>query len=285
MRMHKQEIRMVVSNELIQKEADEMPFAANEVLPGVHHIKDAMGVCMTLLVGDNAALLVDTGYGTENVAAFVSTLTKKHLTVLLTHHHHDHALGARWFDKTVMFPEDVAEWPVFTGEKKRLVVLGQARAKGLPVTEEAFLSGECRLPYAVHAGPLELGGLTAEIIYCPGHTPGSCVVYVPQRKLLLTGDDWNPCTWLFFDAALPVRQYRENVRRLQALDFDHVLCSHQLECFPRAKFDAFVDHLTDDVLDAAKPVTIGGWEHVDTRQADVTDGQILVFDFAKYRKE
>ncbi len=262
-----------------------MSFELNRVCPGVTHIRDAMGVCMTLIEGEKAALLVDTGYGTEDVAAFVAKLTEKPLTVLLTHHHHDHALGARWFDKTVMFQEDMAEWPVFTGAGKRRVVLGQAQAKGLPVTEAAFLSGECRTPYAVHGGSLDLGGLSAEVIHCPGHTPGSCVVYVPQRKLLLTGDDWNPCTWLFFDAALPVQKYRDNVRRLQALDFAYVLCSHQLECFPRAMFDAFVDNLTDDVLDAAKPVAIGGWEHVDTHQADVTDGQILVFDWNKYRKE
>ena len=262
-----------------------MSFELNQVCPGVTHIRDEMGVCMTLLEGEKAALLVDTGYGTEDVSAFVRTLTDKPVTVLLTHHHHDHALGARWFEKTVMFREDMAEWPVFTGTEKRRVVLGQALAKGLQVTEEAFLSGECKMPYAIHEGRLDLGGLAVEIIRCPGHTPGSCVVYVPQRKLLITGDDWNPCTWLFFDAALPVQEYRENVRCLQSLDFEHVLCSHQLDCFPRAKFDAFVDHLTDDVLDAARPVAIGGWERVDTHQADVTEGQILVFDWNKYRKE
>lgn len=262
-----------------------MSFELNRICDGVTHIRDAMGVCMTLIEGDKAALLVDTGYGVEDVSAFISTLTDKPLTVLLTHNHHDHALGSRWFEKTVMFPEDMAEWPVFTGEEKRRVVLGQALAKGLAVAEDDFLAGECRMPYAIREGTLELGGLSVEVIHCPGHTPGSCVVYIPQRKLLLTGDDWNPCTWLFFDAALPVREYRENVRRLQAFDFTHVLCSHQLECFPRAKFDVFLDNLTDEVLDTAKPVVIGGYEHISTRQVDVTDGQILVFDWNKYGKE
>lgn len=262
-----------------------MSFELNRVYPGVTHIRDAMGVCMTLIEGEKAALLVDTGYGVEDVAAFVASLTDKPLTVLLTHHHHDHAMGARWFDKTVMFPEDMAEWSVFTGEAKRRVVLGQAHAKGLAVTEEEFLAGECRMPYEIHAGTLDLGGLSVEIIHCPGHTPGSCVMHIPQLKLLITADDWNPCTWLFFDAALPVQQYRENVRRLKALDFTHVLCAHQLDLFPRAKFDAFVDNLTDEILCAAKPVTIGGYEHINTHQADVTDGQTLVFDWNKFRKD
>ncbi|MBQ3157708.1 MAG: MBL fold metallo-hydrolase [Clostridia bacterium] len=262
-----------------------MSFEINQVFPEVTHIRDAMGVCMTLIEGTQAALLVDTGYGTEDVAAFVRTLTDKPLTVLLTHHHHDHAMGARWFDRTLMFPEDAAEWTVFTGEAKRRVVLSQAQAKGLAVTEEAFMAGECRMPLPMSQGKYDLGGITAEVIPCPGHTQGSCVVYLPERRLLLTGDDWNPCTWLFFEAALPVTDYRRNLRRLQALDFDHVLCSHQLVMYPRASFDDFADHLTDDVLEAAIPVQIGGYEHIATRQANVAPGQILVFDWNKYRKE
>lgn len=258
-----------------------MSFEMNQVCPGVTHIRDCMGVCMTLIEGERAALLVDTGYGVEDVAAFVATLTDKPVTVLLTHNHHDHALGARWFDKTVMFPEDLAEWEVFTSATKRRAVLSQAQAKGLHVTEEAFLQGTCRPPYAIHEGILDLGKMPAQLIHCPGHTPGSCVIYLPEQKLLLTGDDWNPCTWLFFDAALGVGQYRRNVRALQALPFTHVLCSHQPDMYPRAKFDAFVNGLTDEALRIAKPVQIGGYEHMDTRQADVADGQILVFDWAK----
>ncbi len=262
-----------------------MSFELNRVCPGVTHIRDAMGVCMTLIEGEKAALLVDTGYGTEDVSAFVSSLTDKPVTVLLTHNHHDHALGARWFDKTVMFPEDLTEWPVFTGEEKRRAVLGQALNKGLPVKEAEFLAGEYRLPYAIHEGALELGGLTAQIIHCPSHTPGSCAVYLPQRRLLLTGDAWNPCTWLFFEAALPIRLHRENVRRLLELDFDRVLCSHQLDVQPRAKFEAFINILTDETLCGARPVKIGGYEHINTYQADVAEGQILVFDRDKFERK
>lgn len=261
-----------------------MSFEINKVYEGITHIQDEMGVCMTLMEGDASAVLVDTGYGTKDVAAFVQTLTSKPVSVLLTHHHHDHVLGARWFEETLMFPEDMPDWSVFTCEQKRRTVLQQALAKGLMVTEEDFLDRDLPLPRPMNKGRFDLGGISVEVIPCPGHTPGSCVVYVPEHRLLLTGDDWNPCTWLFFDAALPVREYRRNIRRLQELAFTHVLCSHQLMLYPRAKFDDFIDHLTDAVLDAAAPVKVNGWEHVDTRQADVAPGQILVFDWNKYRK-
>lgn len=268
-----------------------MGFELMYVCPGVTHVKDVMGVCMTLIEGEKAALLVDTGYGVEELAPLMTHLIgNKPLHVLLTHNHHDHALGVRGLGVIAgceysMLKEDVPAWETYTGMARRQIVLQRVKKAALAVNENVFLSGVLDVPGTAVPGDIDLGGLTARIISCPGHTPGSACMLIVERKLLLTGDDWNPCTWLFFPEALGVHEYRENIRQLQSLDFKYVLCSHQLECYPREKFDAFVDNLTDDVLDAAKPVNIAGWEHVDTRQADVTDGQILVFDWNKYRKE
>ena len=50
------------------KDEPKMAFTVHAVMPGVWHIVDCMGVCMTLLEGENAAMLVDTGYGIEDVA-------------------------------------------------------------------------------------------------------------------------------------------------------------------------------------------------------------------------
>lgn len=268
-----------------------MGFELMQVCPGVTHIEDAMGVCMTLIEGEKSALLVDTGYGVEELAPLMTHLIgNKSLHVLLTHHHHDHALGVRGLGAIAgceysMLKEDAPAWETYTGMARRRIVLQQAITKGIEVDENEFLSGVLDAPGTAVPGDIDLGGLTARIISCPGHTPGSACVLIVERKLLLTGDDWNPCTWLFFPEALGVAEYRQNVRLLQALDFTNVLCSHQLEFYPRKVFDAFVDGLTDEVLCAAKPVNIGGWEHVDTRQADVAEGQILVFDWNKYRKD
>lgn len=69
-----------------------MAFTVHAVMPGVWHIVDCMGVCMTLLEGENAAMLVDTGYGIEDVADFMRHMTDLPLTVFLTHNHH----ATRW---------------------------------------------------------------------------------------------------------------------------------------------------------------------------------------------
>lgn len=268
-----------------------MGFDVNQVCAGVMHIRDCMGVCMTLIEGERQALLVDTGYGVEDVSRFVHTLIgDKPLRVFLTHHHHDHTLGMRTLYalpdcEVSMLAPDAPAWEVYNGLSKRRTVLSQAISRGLSVDEQSFLAGTLEQPLTAVPGDIDLGGLTVRIIDCPGHTPGSAAVLVVERKLLLSADCWNPCTWVFFPEALGVRDYRRQVQLLQSYDFTHLLCSHQHALFPRSTFDAFVDHLTDDVLRAATPVSIGGYEHIDTRQASVAEGQILVFDWAKAQLE
>ena len=70
-----------------------MSFRTERIIPGVTHITDGMGVCMTLLAGSERALLIDTGYGFESVREIVESLTELPCEVILTHGHHDHALG------------------------------------------------------------------------------------------------------------------------------------------------------------------------------------------------
>ena len=153
--------------------------------------------------------------------------------------------------------------------------------KNLPVDEKTFLAGEIPLPKVMKPGVIDLGGLTAEIIEAPGHTPGSAVVYVPERKLLLSGDDWNPCTWLFFPQALGLREYRSNMRGIQQLPFEKVLCPHREALYDRWMFDDFFNALTDGNLRAAEPVNIAPYEQIDTCQATLPHDQVLVFDWAK----
>lgn len=61
--------RAVASNLLGGSEA----FKAREMLGGVWQIEEAMGVCTTLLCGTERALLVDTGYGLNDLCARLRT--------------------------------------------------------------------------------------------------------------------------------------------------------------------------------------------------------------------
>lgn len=256
-------------------------FEAEQLLPGVWHCKDAMGVCMTLLVGSERGLLVDTGYGLEDVAAWVRSITDKPVEVLLTHGHHDHALGARWFPQVHIFPEDMAVYRTYTTRERREKVAGQARDKGLTPPED-FLTAGYPTPAAAVEGTIDLGGLHARIIHQPGHTPGSAMVLVPEHGLLLTGDDWNPCTWLFFPEALPVKEYLAGMRRFfRENEFSRVLCSHQPVLFDRSMPERFLEALTEDALRTAVHTELWPTGDIDPCRVDADETQYLVFDRLK----
>lgn len=260
-----------------------MDFIDHEWLPGIHHIEDALGVCFTLIVGRERALLVDAGYGFRNVAAFVGGLTDLPVTLWLTHAHHDHILGARWFDTARLHPADAAFYPVYSAEPYMDRVLAQARAAGVSVDEAAWRGMPMPAIETRDGETLDLGGLTARVMGCPGHTPGSVVVWVPEHKLLLTGDNWNPCTWLFFEESLPIREYRANLRGLLALPFERLLCSHRAGLYPRSALQQFLDGLTDDAIAAAPPSEVGRDRGVATRTLKLPGDQEIVFDGEKAR--
>ena len=156
-----------------------------------------------------------------------------------------------------------------------------ARTKGVAVDPAAFLAAPAPVPTLAAGERLELGGVEARIIPCPGHTPGSVVVHIPEKKLLLTGDDWNICTWLFFPEALGIKAYRENLRGLLKLPFEHVLCPHRSQLYARSTLKAFADGLTDAAIAAAPSTDTGAPYGVHTREIPLPEEQVIVFDGEK----
>ena len=262
-------------------------FAAKEIFPGVYHAADCMGVYVTLLVGRERALLVDTGFGLQDVRAWARSVTELPLTVLLTHAHHDHALGARWFDEVHMFPEDLPYWQDYTSPARRERVAATARDNGVAVPED-FLTAAYPAPVPAREETLDLGGLHARIALCPGHTPGSAMVLVEEYGLLLSGDNWNPCTWLFFPEAVPVHTYLKGMRRFFAENgFSHVLCPHREGLYPRELPERFLAGLTDERLEQAYPVPLWDGPGIEPCRCDVgAEGEelYLVFDRRKLWK-
>ena len=267
-------------------------FSANRAMPGVTHITDAMGVSFTLIEGEKSAILFDTGYGTEDAGAYVKTLTDKPVKVILSHGHHDHMPGARWFGKTYLCEEDMEEFRERTGKLQRTKVMRQAADKGVPVPDD-FMTAPIAMPETIRftgktggfdSETEDLGGLEAKVIHVPGHTPGSAVIHIPALGLLLTGDDWNPCTWMWFPSSLDAKRWRENmlslIRTLEeesGTEITKVLCSHQPMVREGGELKAFLAYMTDEQLEAAPAVDMGA--PINTHQVAVEEkGWVLVFD-------
>jgi glyoxylase-like metal-dependent hydrolase (beta-lactamase superfamily II) len=236
-------------------------FSHTEHFPGIYHITDSMGVQFTLIIpaGSAQALLFDTGYGLFDPKPYLASLLWEHgldlraLSVLLSHAHHDHTLGARWFDAFYIHHADRAALKVYTTEHTRRRVLAQAQEKGvLPADFDPAAFFQTDYPSRVKEGLPSVAGI--DIHHIPGHTQGSLVLYIREHRLLLSADNWNPTTWLFFPEALAATDYAENMRRLLALDFDYVLCSHAKNRLNGARLRQFINGLTAETFAGASPV-------------------------------
>ena len=93
---------------------------------------------MFLLVGDEKAMLIDTGVGIGDLAGFAQTLTDKPLMVCYSHNHVDHIGGAGAFDQAFLHPKEMAEFAaggaigVSVEGRLRYIRMIAEREKGLP---------------------------------------------------------------------------------------------------------------------------------------------------------
>ena len=246
-------------------------FEINHVNKALYHIKDAMGVCATLIVGTEKALLFDTGYGLFNLRGLIKEITPLPLMVVLSHGHHDHALGYSQFEKVYLHEADLPCLKYYTREAQRDRVLQATLSKGLAPEDNLPLFQTELLPLAPCL--LDLGGITAEILHLPGHTPGSLGILVAD--VLLIADNWNPTTWVFFPECEPLAKYRRTMEGLLSLPFNTVLSSHCLEAIPAQRLRDYVHGLASL---GGEPVTITPYENIHTYACHPEANTTLVYD-------
>ena len=156
---------------------------------------------MYLLLGDDRALLLDTG-ATDNAEIFPllttvrSLIGERLLLVLHSHNHGDHRRGDGQF----------------TGQAG--VELVAPNAAGL----QAFLNRADRTG-SDHS--IELGGREVIVIDTPGHQEESITLYDSQTRWLLTGDTVYPGLIYVKDW----KAYRESISRLASFAQSHELAA------------------------------------------------------------
>lgn len=188
--------------------------------------------------GDAEGLtLVDTGWGRSGPRLVRSIrlagLDPRALgDVLITHWHADHAGAAARLARSSAAPA------VWIGEADRPVLAGQAEPQATgdqttalgrvgaslwrrpePVPDARTLTHGQWLPAA--------GGL--QVVEAPGHTPGHCAFWVPERGVLLAGDAVFNVWFLsrgpkFLCSALPSAP--GTLRRLAGLSYDTLAMGH-----------------------------------------------------------
>ena len=165
-----------------------------------------------LVVGEEKALLIDTGFGMGSLKAVVDKLTDKPIILVNTHGHPDHGGGNFEFGAPYLHPMDRALYAY------KCAAARFEEASHWPVEGEVTLQ-----PYESETKPLadgqcfELGGRVVEALYTPGHTAGSMCLYDRLTGALFTGDNTN-AHGVFIDNQSPatVTEYLASLKKMKA---------------------------------------------------------------------
>src|SRR5438270_4283777 len=204
--------------------APEPWFEVYRIRPGIfaiyepHQLEEVISY---LIVGENRALLFDTGMGIGNIQAVVAALTKLPVSVVNSHTHNDH-VGDNW-RFTDVYGMDTA----FT----RKNVLGSkedAQAELAPdeicgalppgFDAKAYSIKPFRITHWLHDGDkIDVGGRTLQIISTPGHTPDAIVLFDQKNGLLFTGDTFYAGPIYLYRPETDLDAYLTSVQKLAAM--------------------------------------------------------------------
>jgi glyoxylase-like metal-dependent hydrolase (beta-lactamase superfamily II) len=185
-----------------------------EVADGVHVLRHpVLDVNVTLVVGDAAALLVDTlstPRQASELAAAARAITPHPWTVVNTHHHFDHCFG-----NSILAGDPPR--PVYAHETTLRLLRDEAEQVRQRAYEEMLPAhpslaaelGDAPILAPTHAvgreAVVDLGGRRVELLHLGrGHTAGDLVVRVPDADVLVVGDLVEEGAPPSFEEAYPV---------------------------------------------------------------------------------
>jgi glyoxylase-like metal-dependent hydrolase (beta-lactamase superfamily II) len=172
------------------------PTAIKEIATGVFVICDhrvPLVPNIGIVLGSNTALVVDTGMGPANgkkvLEAAMRIAGRRPLVLTLTHFHPEHGFGAQAFKGAAKIHYNRSQRDELTAKGEGYI--GMFKTFG-PHIAAALEGIELVQPDEVYEGTsssIDLGGRTVELrTWGLAHTAGDQIVWLPQERILFTGD-------------------------------------------------------------------------------------------------
>src|SRR5262245_46548226 len=182
------------------------------------------------VVGDRAALVIDTGLGARNGAAVYEMAKKlagtKALYLVTTHVHPEHDLGAQAFPDTTKLIRS-------TDQVKEIAEFGLQLAKVFagrsPINAELLKDADFRKADVTFERDheLDLGGVQVKLVAMgPNHTVGDTIIWIDSERVLFSGDLAMRAPPAFASLHSSHRQWLASLDRLEALKPAVIVPSH-----------------------------------------------------------
>lgn len=211
-----------------------------EKMDGYDCISSPENVLCYVIVGEEKAMLIDTGYGYGDLKQAVRSITDKPLYIVNTHGHVDHTSGNAQFEENVyIHKNDIELCKEHTGKQMREQSVERAihsinyetqeEYNALPqdFDREAYIHhGTGNLVETENGQIFDLGGATLEIVETPGHTKGGISIWYKEKGIVFVGDTTGPFVWLFAPETTTREVYIDTLNRLIQLPADSYLGGH-----------------------------------------------------------
>ena len=217
-----------ISAQEVFKNAD---LAISKLEQGVWVVETTDMTTMYIIEGAERAMLIDTGTNCDALDEVVRKITNKPLIVVVTHNHPDHAGNIRYFDEAYMHPSDT------------LIQLG------------VEVQGKYR--WLQDGDVFDLGGRKLEVMWMPGHTPGSIVLLDPAINAAYTSDTFGSGqVWMQLRPHTPMRTYYESCVRMEKIMREQNITKLYVGHYPYLKRALPLNYLIE-MRDLAKRLSEG----------------------------
>lgn len=230
----------------------------NEIIEGVYHIIDLNKICCTLIVGEEKALLFDTGYGIGDLKQVVEAITDLPIIVVNSHGHLDHMGGNYQFNQIHIHEEDISLMKgILLSNKRKLTVDNYRNNIGIPkdFKEEEYVGRDYNIDFIpVNEGEIfNLGGYELEVVYSKGHTAGCISLIERKNKLLLSGDMILQHVWMFLEESKKMSEYIESLKKLSELEVNIILTSHSSEPYSKELLNKLIHCVNNIDISQSEP--------------------------------
>lgn len=189
-----------------------------EILKNIYSIHLNNHVYSYLIVGEEKAILIDTGWGTADLKEAVASLTALPLLVVNTHGHLDHIYGNYQFAASYSRDEDLLMMHGDFTEEKRSAIIKRFGTNLLPkgLTEESWIKAKLNKIVSLNTIQfIAIGGRTVEVVATPGHTAGSVCLLDKKSGALFSGDTVGEGDiMLHFNLSTSLKVYLDSLKQL-----------------------------------------------------------------------
>jgi cyclase len=191
--------------------------------------QNSYGANAAIVIGQDGIVVIDTFISSKEAKRFISDIRaisdKPIKYVVNTHYHLDHTFGNCEFQKlgAIIISH--------TSDKDNALIHGNTVLKniqGYGLTERDMEGTSIVFPDLTFSDKMEidLGGQRIQLIYPKrSHTDGSILVYLPDKKVLFTGDilftDYHP-----FMADGDIKSWARVLDYIMAMDVDTIIPGH-----------------------------------------------------------